>query len=202
MAAPVDADPWAWVLILPVLSVVGLLFRRFGKVARGAAAWSGSNDFAAGRAGVARRGRTQQIVEAVRELLNPNAWPSGSRPIWTRSRGWASCAEERRVWLRRPATPTTSSVVTPSAPPTPAAGLAVECRRRGDRRARPARGPDLLGAPVMTAAGEPGYLEVCDRRSDIRLLADRDRAALDSMRPLNAAIPTISCSPDPLRRGP
>jgi diguanylate cyclase (GGDEF)-like protein len=48
---------------------------------------------------------------------------------------------------------------------------------------------DLLGAPVMTAAGEPGYLEVCDRRSDIVSFADSDRAALDSMLThVNAAI--------------
>jgi diguanylate cyclase (GGDEF)-like protein len=48
---------------------------------------------------------------------------------------------------------------------------------------------DLLGAAVMTAAGEPGYLEVCDRRSDIISFADSDRAALDSMLThVNAAI--------------
>src|SRR4030095_4096091 len=48
---------------------------------------------------------------------------------------------------------------------------------------------DLLGAPVMTAAGEPGYLEVCDRQSDIVSFADSDRAALDSMLThVNAAI--------------
>ena len=48
---------------------------------------------------------------------------------------------------------------------------------------------DLLGAPVMTAAGEPGYLEVCDRRSAIVSFADSDRAALDSMLThVNAAI--------------
>ena len=41
----------------------------------------------------------------------------------------------------------------------------------------------------MTAAGEPGYLEVCDRRSDIVSFADSDRAALDSMLThVNAAI--------------
>ena len=48
---------------------------------------------------------------------------------------------------------------------------------------------DLLGAPVTTAAGEPGYLEVCDRRSDVVSFADSDRAALDSMLThVNAAI--------------
>ena len=41
----------------------------------------------------------------------------------------------------------------------------------------------------MTAAGEPGYLEVCDRRSDIISFADSDSAALDSMLThVNAAI--------------
>src|SRR3712207_7896485 len=48
---------------------------------------------------------------------------------------------------------------------------------------------DLLGAPVITAAGEPGYLEVCDRRSEIVSFAESDRAALDSMLThVNAAI--------------
>ena len=42
---------------------------------------------------------------------------------------------------------------------------------------------------MTTAAGEPGYLEVCDRRSQVVSFADSDRAALDSMLThVNAAI--------------
>ena len=49
--------------------------------------------------------------------------------------------------------------------------------------------PTCWARAVMTAAGEPGYLEVCDRRSDIVSFADSDRAALDSMLThVNAAI--------------
>ena len=48
---------------------------------------------------------------------------------------------------------------------------------------------EVLGAPVTTAAGEPGYLEVCDRRSDVVTFASGDRGALDSMLThVNAAI--------------
>src|SRR6185312_8573315 len=48
---------------------------------------------------------------------------------------------------------------------------------------------DLLGAPVITSAGEPGYLEVCDRRSDMLTFGDGDRGALESMLThVNAAI--------------
>ncbi len=48
---------------------------------------------------------------------------------------------------------------------------------------------EVLGAPIVTAAGEYGYLEVCDRRSDLVSFESGDRAALDSMLThVNAAI--------------
>ena len=62
---------WAWVLVLPVLTVVGLLFRRFGRVAREGNSVERVYDFARRVEQVSPdEAGTQQIVEAVRELLN------------------------------------------------------------------------------------------------------------------------------------
>ena len=42
---------------------------------------------------------------------------------------------------------------------------------------------------MTTAAGEPGYLEVCDRRSDVVSFDEGDRGALESvLTHVNAAI--------------
>ena len=64
-------SPWSWLLTLPVLTVVGLLFRRFGTVAREGKSLERVYDFARRVEQVTPdEAGTMQIVEAVRELLN------------------------------------------------------------------------------------------------------------------------------------
>ena len=122
----------------------------------------------------------------------PSASRCGCRPTSTRSHAWSSSAENGGGLVRRAGRPRRPLPPARGRPP-PTGPLLVSAwpgRRGGGRGARPRRGvSDLLGAPVTTAAGEPGYLEVCDRRSDVVSFADSDRAALDSMLThVNAAI--------------
>ena len=121
----------------------------------------------------------------------PSASRSGCRPTSTRSRAWSSPPRTASVWYDGPGDP--DDLFRRRAV---AADRRARCWSRlpGPTTPRPRRWPaagvsDLLGAPVITAAGEPGYLEVCDRRSDVVSFADSDRAALDSMLThVNAAI--------------
>jgi diguanylate cyclase (GGDEF)-like protein len=183
-------SPWAWLLILPVLTVVGLLFRRFGKVAREGSSVERVYDFARRVEQVSPdEAGTQQIVLAVRELLNAERVALWLPPYLDEEPRLIVSAENGAVWYDGPGDPDDlfrRRAVVADGP------LLVSLSKADEEEAAALarRGvSDLLGAPVMTAAGEPGYLEVCDRRSEVMDFAESDRAALDSMLThVNAAI--------------
>ena len=181
---------WAWVLVLPMLTVVGLLFRRFGRVAREGNSVERVYDFARRVEQVSPdEAGTQQIVEAVRELLNAERVALWLPPYLDEEPRLVVSSENGAVWYDGPGD---SDDVFRRRAVSSDGPLLVSLARADEEEARALgrRGvSDLLGAPVMTAAGEPGYLEVCDRRSAIVSFADSDRAALDSMLThVNAAI--------------
>ncbi|MGY1621737.1 putative bifunctional diguanylate cyclase/phosphodiesterase [Geodermatophilus sp. SYSU D00965] len=183
---------WSGVLMLPAAAAVILLFRRFAAVARESKRLERVYEFARRVEGVAPDEEgTFQIVDAVRELLNAERVALWLPPYLDEGPQLVVAAEDGRSWydgpgdpddlIRRRATDGSNDgpllVSLARATETEAAGLA----RRGAR--------DLLAAPVATAAGEPGYLEVCDRRSDVMTFGGGDRSALDSMLThVNAAI--------------
>jgi diguanylate cyclase (GGDEF)-like protein len=181
---------WAWVLVLPLLSVVGLLFRRFGKVTREGNSVERVYDFARRVEQVSPdEAGTQQIVQAVRELLNAERVALWLPPYLDEEPRLIVSAENGAVWYDGPGD--SDDVFRRRA--VSADGPLLVSLARADEEEVLALGrrgvSDLLGAPVMTAAGEPGYLEVCDRRSAIVSFADSDRAALESMLThVNAAI--------------
>jgi diguanylate cyclase (GGDEF)-like protein len=182
---------WAWVLILPVLTVVGLLFRRFGQVAREGKSVERVYDFASRVEEVSPdEAGTRQIVQAVRELLNAERVALWLPPYLDEEPRLVVAAENGAVWYDGPGDP--DDVFRRRAVATTDGPVLVSLARADDEEAAALarRGvSDLIGAAVMTAAGEPGYLEVCDRRSDIVSFADSDRAALESMiTHVNAAI--------------
>jgi diguanylate cyclase (GGDEF)-like protein len=184
-------SPWAWVLIVPVLSVVGLLFRRFGRVSREGANVERVYDFARRVEQVSPdEAGTRQIVQAVRELLNAERVALWLPPYLDEEPRLVVAAENGAVWYDGPGDP--DDVLRRRAVAGADGPVLVSLARADDEEAAALarRGvSDLLGAAVTTAAGEPGYLEVCDRRSDIVSFADSDRAALDSMLThINAAI--------------
>jgi diguanylate cyclase (GGDEF)-like protein len=181
---------WAWILIVPALSVVGLLFRRFGRVAREGNSVERVYDFARRVEQVSPdEAGTRQIVQAVRELLNAERVALWLPPYLDEEPRLVVSAENGAVWYDGPGDP--DDVFRRRAVSADGPLLVSLSRADGEEVAALARRgvSDLLGAPVMTAAGEPGYLEVCDRRSAIVSFADSDRAALDSMLThVNAAI--------------
>ena len=182
---------WGWVLILPGLTVVGLLFRRFGKVTREGNSVERVYDFARRVEQVSPDDAgTLQIVEAVRELLNAERVALWLPPYLDEEPRLVVSAENGAVWYDGPGDP--DDVFRRRAVAATAGPVLVSAARADEEEAAALarRGvSDLLGASIMTAAGEPGYLEVCDRRSDVVSFADSDRAALDSMLThVNAAI--------------
>ncbi|MBW8766750.1 MAG: GAF domain-containing protein, partial [Geodermatophilales bacterium] len=182
---------WAWILIVPVLFVVGLLFRRFGKVTREGNSVERVYEFARRVEQVSPdEAGTRQIVQAVRELLNADRVALWLPPYLDEEPRLVVSAENGAVWYDGPGDP--DDVFRRRAVEASDGAILVSQARADDEEATALarRGvSDLLGAAVTTAAGEPGYLEVCDRRSDIVSFADSDRAALDSMLThVNAAI--------------
>ncbi|MGZ4565725.1 MAG: putative bifunctional diguanylate cyclase/phosphodiesterase [Blastococcus sp.] len=184
-------SPWSWLLMLPVLTVVGLLFRRFGKVSREGNSVERVYDFARRVEQVSPdEAGTLQIVEAVRELLNAERVALWLPPYLDEEPRLVVSAENGVVWYDGPGDP--DDVFRRRAGAAVEGTVLVSAARADEVEAAALarRGvSDLLGASVTTAAGEPGYLEVCDRRSDVVSFADSDRAALDSMLThVNAAI--------------
>ncbi|MFW3170048.1 putative bifunctional diguanylate cyclase/phosphodiesterase [Geodermatophilus sp. CPCC 206100] len=191
-ALVLDRTAWAWLLLLPVLLILGLLYRRFARVTREGETLHRVYEFArrVEQVGSDEDG-TRRIVEAVKELLNADRVALWLPPYLDEGPRLVVAADDGRSWYDGPSDPddlirrraTDGSVDGPvlvslaRATEAEAAALA----RRG--------AADLLAAPVATAAGEPGYLEICDRRSDVVSFVDGDRAALDSMLThVNAAI--------------
>jgi diguanylate cyclase (GGDEF)-like protein len=186
----VDATPWAWLLIAPLIGALVLLYRRFGRVTRESQSLERVYEFARHVEEVtADEDGTREIAQAVRELLNAERVALWLPPYLDEEPRLVVAAEDGAVWYDGPGDPDDlfrRRAVEGAGPVLVSLARADEAEATALAR-RPAS--DLLGAPITTAAGEPGYLEVCDRRSDIVSFAESDRAALDSMLThVNAAI--------------
>ncbi|NEK86279.1 EAL domain-containing protein [Blastococcus saxobsidens] len=186
-----DATLWSSVIIAPLTLALVLLYRRFAAVTREDNSLQQVYEFAR-RVEEVRpdEAGTRQIVQAVRELLNaervalwlPPYLDEGPRLVVATEDGahWYDGPGDPDDLLRRRAVASAAGVVHVAASRADAAETAALARRGVS---------DLLGAPVTTAAGEPGYLEVCDRRSDLVTFSSSERGALDSMLThVNAAI--------------
>ncbi|MFQ1001814.1 putative bifunctional diguanylate cyclase/phosphodiesterase [Modestobacter sp. SSW1-42] len=184
---------WTWALIVPLVLSFVAIFRQSARARRDRATVQQVYDFARRVELVTPdEAGTRDIVRAVRELLNadrvalwlPPYLDDGPQLVvdsadgdlsWYDGPGDPDDLLRRRAVTRETGRPVLTSLA--RADEAEAAALT----RRGAR--------EVLGAPVTTAAGEPGYLEVCDRRSDVVTFGDGDRGALESMLThVNAAI--------------
>jgi diguanylate cyclase (GGDEF)-like protein len=183
---------WVWLLIAPIILALALLYRRFGRVTREGQLLEQVYDFARRVEQVtADEDGIRQIVQAVRELLNAERVALWLPPYLDEEPRLVVSSEDGAVWYDGPGDP--DDLFRRRALEDTAAGpvMVSTARAHDDELAALARrgAEDLIGAPVMTAAGEPGYLEVCDRRSDTVTFVESDRAALDSvLTHVNAAI--------------
>jgi len=184
---------WALVVVLPLVAAVLLLFRQTARVNRERRSLQQVYDFAREVEDVpSDDSGLRRIAAAVRELLNadrvalwlPPYLDDEPRLVVARADGgddWYDGPSDPDDPVRRRvvAPDNAGPVLLTGARATPEEAAALQ--RRGAQ--------EVLGAPVVTAAGEYGYLEVCDRRSDVVSFAAGDRAALDSMLThVNAAI--------------
>ncbi|MBN1094013.1 GGDEF domain-containing protein [Blastococcus sp. TML/M2B] len=181
---------WAWLLLAPLLVVLALLYRQFGAVTRRGHSVQRVYDFARRVEQVTPdEAGTRQIVAAVQELLNAERVALWLPPYLDEAPQLVVAAEDDAVWYDGPGDPDDvfrRAVAAAGGPVLITLAHADEEQAAGLAR----RGvTELLAAPLATAAGEPGYLEVCDRRSTVVSFADSDRSALDSMLThVNAAI--------------
>ncbi|WP_246063238.1 putative bifunctional diguanylate cyclase/phosphodiesterase [Blastococcus colisei] len=187
----VDVSSWAWLMVAPLMLALVLLFRRFAAVSREGQTLEQVYEFARRVEQVSPDEEgTLQIVHAVRELLNAERVALWLPPYLDEEPRMVVSAENGAVWYDGPGDP--DDVFRRRAVASEDGPVRVSLDRADEEEtaALARRGvSDLLGASVTTAAGEPGYLEVCDRRSDVITFADSDRAALDSMLThVNAAI--------------
>ncbi|HYO34686.1 MAG TPA: GGDEF domain-containing phosphodiesterase [Geodermatophilus sp.] len=188
----VDSTAWAWLLLLPVFTALALLYRRFARVTEEGERVERIYAFArrVGQLSSEEDG-TQRLVEAVRELLNAEKVALWLPPYLDEAPRLVVAGDGGVAWYDGPADPedvVRQQALTPgSSEPvlvTAARATVAEAAALARRGAQ-----EVLGAPVATAAGEPGYLEVCDRRSDVVWFSEGDRSALDSMLThVNAAI--------------
>jgi len=181
---------WAWLLLVPLMVALGLLYRHFGAVTRRGHSVQRVYDFARRVEQVTPDDvGTRQIVAAVQELLNAERVAMWLPPYLDEAPRLVVTAEDDAVWYDGPGDPDDvfrRAVAAAGGPVLISLAHADEEQAAGLAR----RGvTELLAAPLATAAGEPGYLEVCDRRSAVVSFADSDRVALDSMLThVNAAI--------------
>ncbi len=181
---------WAWLLLAPLLVALALLYRHFGAVTRRGHSVQRVYDFARRVEQVTPDDAgTRQIVAAVQELLNAERVAMWLPPYLDEAPRLIVTAEDDAVWYDGPGDPDDvfrRAVAVAGGPVLISMAHADEEQAAGLAR----RGvTELLAAPLATAAGEPGYLEVCDRRSAVVSFADSDRVALDSMLThVNAAI--------------
>jgi diguanylate cyclase (GGDEF)-like protein len=188
-----EETAWAWALIVPLVLGVVAIFRQSTHAVLERRTVQRVYDFARRVELVTPdEAGTREIVSAVRELLNadrvalwlPPYLDEGPRLVVDAADGdlawYDGPGDPDDLFRRRALARDVGGPVLVSAARADAAELAA-LERRGAR--------EVLGAPVATAAGEPGYLEVCDRRSDVVTFASGDRGALDSMLThVNAAI--------------
>ena len=179
----VSVTPWAWALITPLLVALALLYRRFGAVTREGHSVERVYDFARRVEQVPPdEAGTRQIVQAVRDLLNAERVALWLPPYLDEEPRLVVSAENGAVWYDGPGDP--DDVFRRRAVAGGDGPILMSLARADDEEAAALarRGvSDLLGAAVITAAGEPGYLEVCDRRSDTVSFADSDRAAIAAL---------------------
>ncbi|SOC49141.1 diguanylate cyclase/phosphodiesterase [Blastococcus aggregatus] len=181
---------WAWLLLAPLLVALALLYRHFGAVTRRGHSVQRVYDFARRVEQVTPdETGTRQIVAAVQELLNAERVAMWLPPYLDEPPRLVVTAEDDAAWYDGPGDPDDvfrRAVAAAGGPVLISLAHADEEQAAGLAR----RGvTELLAAPLATAAGEPGYLEVCDRRSAVVSFADSDRVALDSMLThVNAAI--------------
>ncbi|MCZ2859382.1 putative bifunctional diguanylate cyclase/phosphodiesterase [Blastococcus sp. VKM Ac-2987] len=182
---------WSWLLVVPMAVALVLVYRRFAAVTRESHSLERVYEFARRVEEIEPdEAGTRQIVQAVRELLNaervalwlPPYLDEGPRLVVATEDGadWYDGPGDSDDLVRRRAVASTGGAIRVSVGRADGPETAALARRGVS---------ELLGAPVTTAAGEPGYLEVCDRRSDIVSFGRSERGALDSMLThVNAAI--------------
>ncbi|MGY1718598.1 MULTISPECIES: putative bifunctional diguanylate cyclase/phosphodiesterase [unclassified Blastococcus] len=185
-----DTTLWAAVILTPLVVALVLLYRRFAEVTRESQSLERVYAFARRVEQVQPdESGTRRIVQAVQELLNaervalwlPPYLDEGPRLVVATEGGadWYDGPGDPDDVLRRRAVASAGAIHV-------AAGRADEVEAAALARRGVA---ELLAAPVTTAAGEPGYLEVCDRRSDAVSFGSSERGALESMLThINAAI--------------
>ena len=187
-----DRTVWTLLLLFPVLLALSLLYRRFARVTRESERLEGIYEFARRLEHVGSdEDGARRIVDAVKELLNAEQVALWLPPYLDEEPRLVVASDDGRSWYDGPSDPDDlfRRRATDGAQDGPALVSLVRATE-AEAAALARRGAhDLLAAPVATAAGEPGYLEVCDRRSDVVTFTDSDRAALDSMLThVNAAI--------------
>ncbi|MGY2128721.1 putative bifunctional diguanylate cyclase/phosphodiesterase [Blastococcus sp. SYSU DS0617] len=186
----VDATAWTWLLIVPLAAALVLVYRRFAAVTREGQSLERVYGFARQVEQVAAdEAGTMQIVRSLRELLNAERVAMWLPAYLDEPPRLVVATESDEAWYDGPGDPDDvfrRAVLAADGPILVSAGRADEQEAAGLAR----RGvSELLAAPLTTAAGEPGYLEICDRSSDVVSFADSDRAAMDSMLThVNAAI--------------
>ena len=183
---------WSMLLIAPLIGGLVILYRRFAAVKREGEDLEKVYAFARQVEQIGPdENSPRRLVEAIRELLNAERVALWLPPYLDEGPQLVVASDEGDGWYEGPSDPDDlfrrrATEGAHDGPLLVSLGRATEAEaaalaRRGAR--------DLLAAPVATAAGEPGYLEICDRRSDVVSFADGDRAALDSMLThVNAAI--------------
>ena len=196
---------WAWVLVVPVLSVVGLMFRRFGKVARKGNSVERVYEFARRVEQVSPdEAGTQQIVQAVRELLNAERVALWLPPYLDEEPRLIVSAENGAVWydgpgrLRRRLPPPGGLRRGPLLVSLARADEEEVVRPRTARGLRPARGAghDRGGRARLPRGLRPPQRDRLLRRQRPR------RAGVDA-HPCQRGDPAPAAAhPDPLRRRP
>ncbi|MCZ2827964.1 bifunctional diguanylate cyclase/phosphodiesterase [Modestobacter sp. VKM Ac-2986] len=185
--------PWAWALIAPVVLGAVAIFRQSARASRERRTVQRVYDFARRVESVTPdEAGTKEIVTAVRELLNadraalwlPPYLDEGPRLVVAAADGgvaWYDGPGDSDDPVRRRAVADDGTGPVLLSLGRSGSQEDAALARRGAR--------EVLGAAVSTAAGEPAYLEVCDRQSDLVTFASGDRAALESMLThVNAAI--------------
>ncbi|WP_242658240.1 putative bifunctional diguanylate cyclase/phosphodiesterase [Klenkia brasiliensis] len=188
-----DLTAWALVIVVPLVVAVLLFFRQTARTNRDRRRVEQVYDFARRVEEVSPdEAGLRQIASAVRELLNADRVALWLPPYLDEEpRLVVARAGEAEPWYEGPSDP--DDLIRRRAVDPRGGGpvLVGTPRASGEEAAALQRrqASEVLGAPIVTAAGEYGYLEVCDRQSDVVSFESGDRAALDSMLThVNAAI--------------
>jgi diguanylate cyclase (GGDEF)-like protein len=186
------SDPRAWLLVLPLLAAMIAVFRLSASALRERRTVQQVYEFARRVENVRPdEDGAARIVLAVKELLNADKVALWLPPYLDEAPRLVVAGDGDATWYDGPGDPEDLLRRRALEPGAPGPVLVAAGRATTAEAAALARrgAQEVLGAPVATAAGEPGYLEVCDRRSDVVSFSEGDRSALDSMLThVNAAI--------------